>query len=71
MLVFFLGHTFTNNFKKKMENNQEKAKQHLQGELALFENYLLSSSTLPLKNIRTYFTKCAKKHKGVCFNEIV
>ena len=41
MLVFFLSHTFINNLKKKMENNQEKAKQHLEGELALFENYWL------------------------------
>ena len=55
------------------KKNWAKAKQHPEAELLLFENYLLSSSTLSSKNNRAYSKKCAKKQ--VClfvyFNEII
>ena len=57
-----------------VKKNWVKAnKQHPEAEPLLFENYLLSSSTLSSKNNRAYSKKCAKKQ--VClfvyFNEII
>ena len=43
-----------------MAKKQAKAKQHPDAELLLFENYLLSLSTLSSKNNRRYSKKCAK-----------
>ena len=43
------------------QKNQAKAKLHNETELLLFENYLLSSSTLSSKNFRAYSKTCAKK----------
>ena len=54
-----------------MAKNQAKDKQHLEAELLLFENYLLSSSVLSMlstKTIMRYSKKCAKS-KSDCFNE--
>ena len=48
--------------------NQAKTKHHPQAEVSLFENYLLSSSTLSSKNNRAYskiINKCP------CFNMII
>ena len=50
--------------------NQAKAKQDPEAELFLFENYSLSSSTLPSKNKKGYSRKCTK-NKCVCFNEVI
>ena len=65
--LFCLSSTFISNTKLKL------AKQHPEAELLLFENYLLSSSTLRSKNNRAYSKKCAKKQ--VClfvyFNAII
>ena len=55
------------------KKNQAKAKQYPETEILLFENYLLSSSTLSAKSNRSYSKKCGKKE--VClfayFNEII
>ena len=55
------------------QKNWTKDKQYPEAELLLFENYLLSSSTLSSKNNRAYSKECAKKQVCllVCFNEIV
>ena len=45
-----------------MAKNQAKAKQHLEDEVSLFENYSLSSYGLSSKNNRWYSKKCKKKH---------
>ena len=45
------------------QKNQAKAKLHNETELLLFENYLLSSSTLSSKNFRAYSKTCAMKMK--------
>ena len=57
--------------RNKLGQNQAKAKQHLQAELLLFENYLLSASKLS-KNNRRYSKECTKnKCESVCFNEVI
>ena len=70
---FCISSTFISNTRLKLAKNWAKAKQHPEAELLLFENYLLSSSTLSSKNNRAYSKKCAKKQ--VClfvyFNEII
>ena len=53
-----------------MAKNQAKAKQHLEAELSLFENYSLSSFMLSSKTNMSYSKKYAK-NKCVCVNEIV
>ena len=58
------------NTKVKLTKNLAKAKQHLQTELLLFENYSCSSSTLSSKNSKKYSKTRAKKKKYVCFNDI-
>ena len=51
----------------KLTKNQAKAKQHLETELLLFENYSLSSSSLSSKNGRRilYSKKCTKTSASV------
>ena len=66
---FFVNNTFISNIRLKLAKNQAKAKQHAKTELLLFENYLLSSSTLSSKSNKAYSKKCA--NKCVCFNEII
>ena len=51
---FFIGNTFIRNTTLKMTRNQEKVKQHPDAERLLFENDLLSLSTLSSKNNRRY-----------------
>ena len=71
--LFCISSTFISNARLKLAKNWAKAKQHLEAVILLFENYLLSSSTLSSKNNRAYSKKCAKKQ--VClfvyFNEII
>ena len=43
-----------------MAKNQTKAKQHLEAELLLFENYSLSKPTLSFKNNSRYILKYTK-----------
>ena len=57
---FYISSTFINTTRLKLAKNQVKAKQYSEAELLLFENYLLSSSTLSSKNNRAYFKKCTK-----------
>ena len=67
---FYISNTFINNTRLKLA----KIKQGLSvAELLLFENYLLSSSTLSSKNNRAYSKKCAKKQVRlfVYFDEII
>ena len=52
---FFISNTFISNAKFKLAKN--KAKQHPEAELLIFENYSHTSFTLPSKNNRTYSKK--------------
>ena len=49
---FYKQHFYRQHQAEIGKKNQAKAKQHPEAELLLFENYLLSSSTLSLKNNR-------------------
>ena len=49
-----IGNTFISNARLKMARNQGKVKQHPDAERFLFENVLLSLSTLSSKNNRRY-----------------
>ena len=54
----------------KLPKNWANAKQHLEAELSLLENYSLSSSTLPFKTIgRTLENK--QKNIHVCIHQII
>ena len=52
MHASFINHTFISNARLKLAKIQAKAKQQPEVELFLFQNYLLSSSTLSYKNNR-------------------
>ena len=69
--IFCTSNTFISNTRLKLAKNWAKAKQHPETKLLLFENYLLSSSTLLSKSNRVYSEKRAKRQ--VClfvyFNE--
>ena len=67
---FFISNTFISKARLISVKNQAKAKQDPEAELFLFENYSLSSSTLPSKNKKRYSRKCTK-NKCVCFNEVI
>ena len=66
---FFISNIFVSNARLKLAKNQANAKQHLEAELWLFENYSHSSSTLSSKNSRTY-SKNKQKNKCVCIHMI-
>ena len=68
--ITFVSNTFLSNARLKLAENQVKSKQYPKTELLLFQNYSLSSSTLPSKNNKTYSKKCTK-NKCVCFNEAI
>ena len=68
--LFFISNTFISNARLKLAKNQAKTTQHLEVELLLFENYLLSSSKRSSKNIMRYSKKYTK-NKCVCFNEVI
>ena len=65
--LFFTSNTFISNTRLKLAKNQAKTKQHIEAELKLFENYLLSSSMLSSKNNSRYSKKCTK-NKYICLN---
>ena len=65
-----MSKTFISNARLKLVKNQVKAKQHLETEILLFENYLLFSSVLPSKNNRRY-SKEGVKNKYVLLNEVI
>ena len=65
-----MSNIFISNARLKLPKNQAKTKQHPEVELLLFENYLLSSSTLSYKNNKRYSEKCTKS-KGVYFDEVI
>ena len=52
MHASFINNTFISNARLKLAKIQAKAKQQPEVELLLFQNYLLSSSTLSYKNNR-------------------
>ena len=52
-----MGNTFISNARLKLAKNQANAKQHLEADFLLFENYLFTSFTLSSKNNRT----CSEK----------
>ena len=58
---FFYKRHFYKQRQPEIDKNQEKAKQHPEAELLLFENFLLSSSTSSSKNYRRYSKKCTKE----------
>ena len=60
ILAFFIRYTFVSNTSLKLARNQVKAKQHPQAIFLLFENYLLTCSTLSSKNNKKYSKKCTK-----------
>ena len=68
---FFIRNTSISNARLKLTKNQAKAKQHLEAELLIFENYSLSSSKLSSKNSSRYSKKYKKNNKCVCFNEVI
>ena len=68
--AFFISNTFIRNARMKSAKSQAKAKQHLEDELSLFENYSFSSSTLSFKNNRRYFKNCTKA-TCFCFNGFI
>ena len=51
---FSISNTFISNARLKLVKNQANAKQHPEAKLLTFENYSHSSSTLSIKNNRTY-----------------
>ena len=65
--AFFISNTYKQR-QAEISKNQAKAKQHPQAKLLLFENYLLSSSTLSSKHDRRYSKKYTK-NKYVCLSE--
>ena len=64
-MLFFISNTFINNAKLKLAKQQAKAKQHLEAEPLLFENYSLLSSKLSSKNSRRYSKKYTKTTSSV------
>ena len=48
--AFFISNTFITNASLKLAKTQANAKQHLQAEVLVFENYSHSPSTLLSKN---------------------
>ena len=59
------------NTRVKLAKNQAKAKQQLETELLLFENYSLSSFMLSSKTNLKYSEKIAKSQVVVLMNEII
>ena len=57
---FFTSNTFISNARLKFAKKLANAKQHLEAELLLFENYSYSSSALSSKKNKTY---CILKNK--------
>ena len=57
-----ISNTFTSNARLKLAKNQALAKQHLEAELLLFENYLLSSSNIVSNNNNRYSKKYMKNN---------
>ena len=55
--AFFISKTFISNTTLRLVKNQANAKQDLEAELLLFENYSHSSYTLSSKNNGTYSKK--------------
>ena len=57
MHAFLWATLFISNTRLKLAKNQANAKQHLEADFLLFENYLFTSFTLSSKNNRT----CSEK----------
>ena len=55
--AFFISNTFISSDRLKLAKNQTNAKQNLEAELLLFENYSLFSYMLSSKNYKTYSKK--------------
>ena len=53
--AFFISNIFISNSRLKLAKNWAKAKQHLEAELLLIENYFLSSSTLSSRHKYTKY----------------
>ena len=68
--AFFISDTFISNARLNLAKNQAKAKQQAEAEPLLFENSLLSSSTLSSKNSRRHSKKCSKS-KYLCLNVLI
>ena len=69
--AFFISNTFISKARLKLAKKQQaKAKQHVEAEFSLLENYVHSSSTLSSKDNKRYSKKCAK-NKYVYLNEVI
>ena len=68
--AFFISNTFISNDRLKLAKKQAKAKQHVEAQFLLLENYVHSSSTLSSKDNKRYSKKCAK-NKYVYLNEVI
>ena len=69
--AFFISNTFISNGRLKLaKKKQAKAKQHVEAEFLLLENYVHSSSTLSSKDNKRYSKKCAK-NKYVYLNGVI
>ena len=62
---FFISNTLISNARLKFSKYQAKAKQHLEAEPLLFENYSLSSTKLSSKKSRKYSKKYTKTGASV------
>ena len=67
--AFFISSTFISNARLKLATNQGNAKQHLDAELLVFENYSHFSSTLSSKKIG-HVLKNNQKYECVFIHEI-
>ena len=67
---FFISNTSMSNARLKLAKNLAKAKQNVEAELLLLENYVVSSSTLSSKDNRRCSKKCAK-NKHVYLNVVI
>ena len=69
--AFFISNTFISKGRLKLaKKKQAKAKQHVEAEFLLLENYVHSSSTLSSKDNKRYSKKCAK-NKYVYLNGVI
>ena len=69
-MIFSISNFSIGNNRLKLAKNQEKAKQHPEAELLLYENYSVSSSVLLSETNIRYSKKCTKTSAS-CFNEII
>ena len=68
--LFYISNAFRSNVKLKLAKNQANAKQHLESELLIFENYSHYLSRHHPKII-THILKIKQKNKYLSINEVI